>query len=448
LPTLANNDHYQGWVYTQVTIYDLDDLFCSVISKKDNALILIVGIILGALSIMYPTDIEGAEFRLQPGIGISEGYNDNIFLTPGNKSYDYITDIAPSVNIMYKVPLWDWDVSYLYDYRHYARYVDLNTRQNNSNYLNIVNRTRIKDEYMFLDIRDNYSRVSLDPTRDFTKESTFVNQTDRNILTVNPYFIIRPTSQMTLTTGYTYLNTWYKDPNAINTVDNTVYTGLQQDLSRRSIVTAGIRHSQGKNSIQDYTLDDVYLGQSFEYAENSTISVAAGNTWFQTKDAEKITQLTWDANVTHRYSTLTITYETGLRFIPDPYLVLRREDRYLATLRKDAERTSLMLSGGLIEYRDVKYKHLQNTDYRLSGVISHAVTTKSKMILSLTADRWDDNQTGTSTERYLTGVRFEHMPTEKLTLALDYRYTNVYSQYNYLEIYDNNRFTVEFRKVF
>jgi opacity protein-like surface antigen len=145
---------------------------------------------------------------------------------------------------------------------------------------------------------------------------------------------------------------------------------------------------------------------------------------------------------------MTVTYETGLRFIPDPYLVLRREDRYLATLRKDVERTSLMLSGGLIEYRDVKYKHLQNTDFRLSGTISHAITTKSKMTLSLTADRLDDNQAGTSTERYLTGVRFEHMPTENITLSLDYRYTNVYSQYNYLETYDNNRFTVGFRKLF
>jgi hypothetical protein len=418
-------------------------------SKTGSALIsVMVIILLGAMSIMIPAAVEGSEIRLQPGIGISEEYNDNIFLTPGSKSYDYITDIAPSVTIMYKVPLWDWDVSYLYDYRHYARYVDLNTRQNNSNYLNLTNHTRLKEEYLYLDIKDSYQRVSLDPTRDFTQESTFVNQTDSNTLTVNPYFIIRPTSQMTLTTGYTYLNIWYKDPNAINTVDNTVYTGLQKDLSRRSIMTAGIRHTQSKNSNQDYTKDDVYLGQSFEYIENSTISVAVGNTWFHTKDAERITQLTWDANVTHRYSTMTVTYETGLRFIPDPYIVLRREDRYLATLRKDVERTSLMLSGGLIEYRDVKYKHLESTDYRLSGTISHAITTKSKMILSLTADRLDDNQAGTSTDRYLTGVRFEHILTENITLALDYRYTNVYSQYDYLQTYDNNRFTVGFRKVF
>ncbi len=416
-------------------------------SKICSALISIAVIILGAISIMFPADAAGSEFRIQPGIIVGEEYNDNIFLAPENRNYDYISRIAPSIKLVYSVPLWDWDVSYLYDYHYYARYIDLNASKYQPNFFNLKNHTRIKDEYVFLDVKDNYSRISLDMTRDFTQESSFVNQTDRNILTVDPYFILRPTSQMTVTTGYTYSNIWYKDPAAINQENNIVYTGLQQDLSQRSIMTAGIRHTQNRNGTQDYKQDDVYLGQRYEYGENSTLSVTIGNSWFDTPE-EKITQLTWDASLMHRYSTMTVTYETGLRFIPDPYLILRREDRYLATIRRDVERTSLTVTGGLIEYRAVKTKHLQDTIYRLTGKLSHAITTTSKIILDLTAEWLEDNQAGTSTDRFLGGVRLEHQARETLTLAFSYRYANVYSQDIYSDTYINNRCIVELQKVF
>ena len=413
--------------------------------RTGNALIYFMVVLLSALSMMAPDHVAGAEFRLQPAIALSEEYNDNIFLVPEKMEYDYITRIAPSINIKYKGPFWDWDVDYVYDYLRYARH---HISQDQTHTLNLANHTRIIDEYIFLDIRDNYARVSLDPARDYTQESTFVNQTDRNTLTVNPYFIIRPTSQMTVTTGYAYSNIWYKDPTAIDQAEHIVYTGLRQDLSRRSIMTAGIRHMQNKNSDQDYTQDDVYLGQTYEYVENSTLAVAVGNSWFDRKDAEKTSQVYWDANFTHRYSTMTVTYETGLRFIPDPNEILRREDRYLASITKAVERTSLTVSGGLKEYRNIINKHLENSSYGVNGKMSHAITTKSTIILNLGAERLKDYQVYTKVDRYLTGVRFEHLAAETLTVALDYRYSNVYSPDVYTDNYYNNRLSIEIRKVF
>lgn len=417
-------------------------------SRTCNALIFFMVIIMSASLTVVPDYAVGAEFRIQPGITLGEEYNDNIFLSPQDRSSDFISRLAPSLTMAYKVPLWDWDVRAFYEYRYYVRYHD-DIKQSDIPSFSLINHTRIKDEYIFLDIRENYSKVSLDPTRDFTQESAFINQTDSNVLTLNPYFIIRPTSQMTVTTGYTYLNTWYKDPIAIDQVDNTVYTGFQQDLSRRSIMTVGIIHDQNKNRIQDFTRDDAYLGYRYEYVENSTLSLKVGNSWFNDKtNAVRITQVFWDAILTHRYSTMTVTYETGLRFIPDPFLILRREDRYLATIRKDAERTSLVVSGGLIEYRNIINKHLEDSDYRVNGTLSHAITTKSKIILDLSADWWRNYVADTKTQRYLAGVRFEHLAAENLTLALEYRYTNAYSPEVYYDNYFNNRFSVELRKVF
>jgi hypothetical protein len=396
-------------------------------SRTSKAFAYFIVMILGALSTMAPHYVEGAEYLIKPNIALGEEYNDNIFLTPEDRSADFISQFAPSLNIVYKVPLWDWDVSAFYEYRYYVRFHDY-IKQSNIPSFNLTNHTRIKDEYIFLDIRENYSKVSLDPTRDYTQESAFINQSDKNVLILNPYFIIRPTSQMTVTTGYAYSNTWYKDPTAIDQVDNTVYTGFQQDLSPRSIMTVGVIHDQNKNSVQDFTRDDAYLGYRYEYVLSSTLSVTVGNSWFHDKtNAVRITQVFWDANLTHRYSTMTVTYEAGLRFVPDPFLILRREDRYLATVKKDVERTSLVVSGGLIEYRNIKNKHLENSDYRVNGTLSHAISTTSKINLDLGADWWKDYLVYTKTQRYLTGVRFEHLFAENLILALEYRYTNVYS---------------------
>jgi hypothetical protein len=401
---------------------------------------------------MAPGSVFGAESRIEAGISLGEEYNDNIFLAPQGRSSDFISRIVPSINYLYKAPLWDWSVNAFYEYRYYTRFHDYVT-QNNIPNLNLANQTRIKDEYIFLDVKDTYSRTSLDPTRNYTQESTFVNQTDTNVLTVNPYFIMKPTSQMTVTAGYVYLNTWYKDPAAYDQKNNAVYMGLQQEMTQRSIMTAGIRHAENTNNLKDYTQDDVFLGQRYEYVENSILSVTVGNTWFRSKDTEnnsveRVSQITWDANLMHRYSTMTVSLETGLHFIPDPQKISRREDRYLATVNRAVERTSFEISGGLLEYRNIVNKHLENSTYLVTGTISHAITTKSKIILNLEADWYKDYLANTKTERYLTGARFEHLLAEKLTLAVSYNYTNVYSPTVYADNYFNNRYAVELRMVF
>jgi hypothetical protein len=432
-------------------------------NRTGSTVIFFIVAVLTALSTMFPCAGEGAEYQIHPAVTLGEEYNDNIFLTPENESSDFISRITPAVTVVYGTPLWDWNVNALYEYRYYARYHD-NVPENYIPNLSLTNHTRIKDQYMYLDIREYYSRTSVSPIRDYTQESAFVNQTDRNLLTVNPYFISRPTSQITVTTGYNYSNTWYKDPRAVDQVTHTIYTGLQQDLTLRTFMTYGIRHALNKNKRLDYTQDDVYVGFTREYVQNSTFAATIGNTWFHSQLApsiasqqsvtvpQNITQITWDVNLTHRYSTMTVIYETGLRFIPDPYQARpRREDRYMATLRRDVPRTSISASGGLFNYRDIIGKHLQSSVYRLSGSISHAITSKSTIIFNLSSDWTKDYQGTYSTQqRYITNARLEHLLKETLTLSLEYRYSYLYdpTPNHYWNNYTNNRISVELRKVF
>ncbi len=394
---------------------------------------------------MAPVDVEGSEFRIKPGISLSEEYNDNVLLTTTNRYDDYLTRIAPSLSLLYLAPRWDWDVSYSYNYLYFAKKTIGN---DSTNMLNLMNRNRIIPDVLFFDVKDQYQRVSLDLTRDFTQESTFVNQSDMNFLTVNPYVVLKPLSQMTVTTGYIYMDTWYKDPAAIDRVDHVGYADVRQDMSPRSAVTAGVRHTKDENNFEGYTQDYLYVGLFHEYSNNSTITVKAGNSWLDFENTGRTSQVFWDAVLTQHYPTVTLSYETGLRYVPDPISKLRREDRYLVMVRKEVERTSLAVSGVVMEYRDAEHNNLENTSHRLNGTISHAITTKSKIMIDLTAEGLKDYLSSASTDRYLTGVRFEHIAMENLTLALDYRYTNVYSPDVYLTNNYNSRFTVELRKVF
>jgi len=424
---------------------DLLQRFLIAINKAGRDLISIAAIILGIVAISAPAEVESSEIRIEPSILLSEEYNDNVHLTAVRMYDDYITKTAPSLSVVYLAPNWDWDVAYTYNYLYYAR----GTVQNDSYYsFDLMNRNRIISDVLFLDVKDQYSRVSLDVTRDYTLESYAVNQSDRNLFTINPYLALKPLSQMTVTTGYIFMDTWYKDPSSIDRTDHIGYADVGQDLSPRSTLIAGVKHTLDINSVEGYTQDDLYMGLHHEYAENSTVTVKVGNSWFNSDTIGRDSQVFWDAIITHRYPTVTATYETGVSFVPEPLRVLRRQDRYLASVRKDVERSFVVISGGIIEYREMIHKNLEETHYRVSGTISHAITTKSTLKLDLGAERTDYNQTGTSHETYRTGVRYEYVPQEKLVLALDYRYTNDYSPDNILETYDNNRFIVELRKVF
>ncbi len=399
-----------------------------------------------AASIAFPiTAAHAAEFTLRPGITVSEEYNDNIFLTPTDRVTDYVTRAMPSVNLHYGTELWNWDVNYAYDYRYYARG---NREDDTTQSADVRNRTELLKNTFFIEMRDQHSRVSLDVTRDFTNESQFVNQSDRNVFTLNPYLVLKSGSPSTAMLGYQYINTWYKDPVAIDTVDNIGYAEVATPLSSRATFTTGARFTRQESDVLIFDKTDVYAGPQYTYARNSSVRFTAGKSWFDFGEGRHAAQVFWSAGITHQFSTITASFETGLSFIPDPLRVLRREDRYVATLRKQTERTSLTLTGAVTDYRDPETKHLENTTYRIGGTMSYALTPRSSISLDLAQERRKEYQTYTYQDLLFSGVRLEHRAAERLTLALQYRYTDSYAPDIFEVNYYNNRALFEITMIF
>lgn len=396
---------------------------------------------------------ESAEYRIQPSILVSEEYNDNVYLTPQNRIYDYITRVIPSVNFSYKAPLWDWNVAYAYDYYYFARIYPSHTDTHTAN---LTGLTRIVKDFFFLALSDTYKRTSLDVTRDFTKQSLFVNQTDQNIGSINPYFVVPFGARTTANVGYIYRNIWYKDPNAFKKADHIGYVEMVHEITSKLSTTVGLRyddatvypHIQDTTQIQDYRRSDATVGMKYEYTEGSSLYGTIGNSWFDFEAAGKESQVFWSAGFNHKFPKFSFSFETGLSYIEDPLLIIRREDRYVATISRAVERTTYSVLGGLLEYRDARTKHLQQTSYTLGGTFSHALSTKSKILIDLSYQRLEDNVFNTYTGIYLSGGRYEYQMLESLLLALEYRYTNSYSPDIFGNKYTNNRLIAELKKTF
>ena len=393
-----------------------------------------------------PNDAEGAEFNVVPSIMVGEEYNDNVFLTRYNKLDDYITRVIPAFDLKYKTSLWDMKLVLSYDYRYYAK----GTKTDDSTYrVDFKDHSELINNFFFIDILDKYDRVSESVARDFTTQSLFVNQTDTNVFTFNPYFVITNESRFTPILGYRYVNTWYKQPNSIDTIENIGYAEIITTLSSNLTFTAGVTYTQGENRVENYDRLEIYAGPAYTYAPYSFIYFTIGENWFDYEHQDENTKhIVWDAGITHRYSTVTVMYRMKSNYVPDPLNILRRVDSYEASLTKEVPRTSFSVSAGLFEYRTVKTDHLEETNYRLIGTMSHAISPTLTLLLRESIQRIEDNVIDTTTSIWESGVRLERKILEDLTLSLDYRYTNAYSHDNYYDNYVNNRFSVEIRKYF
>ena len=429
-----------------------------------------------------PEDAAGAEYRIQPSITLSEEFNDNIFLTPTDKQEDYITRVIPGIILSHKTAFWSWDLDAAYDYRSYLK----RTRTEDSTHrLDLKNRTELIDNLLFFEGQDQYQRVSIDVTKDFAQQSLFVNQADQNLLTLNPYAVMRLGSASKMFLGYKYVNSQYHnafvtsatgttgvptEPVTTSTIDHIGYLETGSELSSNSSFTAGIRYTRDHHPLfpqvaldqsraDDYYKTDVYAGPRYAYAPNSYVYCLIGESWLgftvlpENKHLEN-KHLSWDLGINHRYSTMTLAVWTKTDTVPDPFptvrrtdqpvVSVRRVDQFVASLtRETTARTSLSGSAGWYEYRNAATNHLENNAYRVSASIRHALSPKLTIAGDISNTRLHDYTLAANTYLYEGGARLEYRLLAELTSALGYLYTDSYSPDIYLQNYVNNRITLE-----
>jgi hypothetical protein len=406
---------------------------------------------------------EGAIFKIEPSLIISEEYNDNIFLDQ-RRIDTFITRLAPSITVKYTTSFWDWDVNYTYTYYYYTRH---HLENDYTHTLALRNRTELVKDNLFVELRDDYSRISQNVAIDYTQQSPAANQVDQNIFVVNPYFIVRPTTSTRIIGGYIFQDTRYLNGSVVNqfaTINHTAHIGYGEtavNLSSRLTFTTGAKYTIDRNYVENYTLFDIYAGPQYTYAENSTMYIRGGVSWLDLEPKTDPSQQHsrrdywfWDAGINYRLSTLTAALGSRRYIAQDPVRVVTREDRHEVSISNTTQRSVITLAGALSQFRDLRLDLPISNSQEVLGTFLYRLTPTTNMIVGASYEDVQDktdpngNSLNGTTRILASNVRVNHQLSVKATLSLEYRYVDSYSPDISYHNYTNNRCILEFRQAF
>lgn len=400
------------------------------------------------LSVVYLTcglahPAVAGEFDLKPTIAISEEYTDNVFDSP-QKGTDYITRAMPGLALIYKAPLWDWNLAYNLDYRYFAR----QSRSETTHILNARGVVTLIDEVFFLELSDTYRRASLDLARDTTSEGLTTNQSDQNVGTVSPYLVLHPTSALTVRTGYRYINTWYREPGANDTRSHAAFLDSSYEITPKLFSTLGYTFTREESSAYGLYRHEMSAGPRYEYAEKSFIFAQGGATVIEYDDRSETVNPTWSAGITHTFLTMTVNLMTGVTYTNDPLGNSVETRSYGVSLQKPVDRGSLLATSSYTEFIDTK---LDMTKIRrLSAGISgtYELLQDLKGSLGLSYDRFNDLVQNGFSNKFFVDSSLSYDFGKDLFVTLSYKYIDYSSPTIATDNWQSNRVILEVRKTF
>ena len=402
-----------------------------------------------ALLLVGAAQAFGADYTIRPKITVSEEYTDNVFDDLTNRT-DFITRTQPGLLLKYSAPLWDWNLDYDYDYRYYAR--GSRTQDTTQNIIG-SGLIKIVDEKLFLELSDVYNRVSLNIARDTTNESLSAQQTDKNVGIVSPYLVLHPSTQLTLKTGYRYLNTWYKEPSAVSKQDHVAFLNSSYELTPKFSLTGDYSFTREIPVVNSsFYRQEAYIGPRFEYADKSFVFAKGGIISTDYDNGTDVMNPSWSAGLTHLFDTVTANLSAGTSYSDDPQGNSTFQTLYSASLVKTLQRGSLTLQGSYTKLKtDVTVLNLNrqnNRTYTGGAAGVYDLLQSLRATLGFTYQNYHDLLVDGTTDRYFVDCGLKYDFGKDLTAGLYYKY----SDYSSADIASDNRrinrVTVEVKKVF
>jgi len=388
---------------------------------------------------------QAAEFEVHPSLAVSEEYTDNVFETNTNRVSDYITRVLPGIAMSYRAPALTGNLGYVFDYRYYAR----DTHKDEITHsLSAKGKLTAVENLLFLEVSDEYQRVSLDVTRDVTRESLFVNQSDRNVVTVSPYLTLRVTERIPVKSGYRFIDTRYFGSAGIDKIDHVAFLDAAYELSKRWSLTASYTFTRELADIDNFSQHQALGGFRYEYADKSFLFAQGGNTWTSYDSGHRLNSLAWNAGLTHVFDTVTGTVITGVRYNEDPLRNIMKESFVSGVIEKRLNRGSFSFSSMYSEYVLTETDTLQTKKYGATASGQYDFTADLKGRVAFTAERYEQPLLGSYTRRFQADSGFSYLLAKQLVASLSYVYAGYYSPGI---AYDNrhvNRAMIEIKKTF
>lgn len=388
---------------------------------------------------------QAAESELHPSLALSQEFTDNIFETRANRISDYISRALPGVVVKYKAPAFSGDLNYVFDYRHYAR----NSHKDEiAHALSAKANLTAVENLLFLDASDEFQRVSLDATRDVSRESLFVNQADRNVMTVSPYLKFRPIERITVKNGYTFMDTRYFSSAAIDKINHIGIVETAYEVSKQLSLTADYTYTREITDVDRLNQHRALGGFRYEYADTSFVFAQAGNAWTRYDAGQRLSSIIWNVGITHVFDTVTATVTTGVRNTEDPLRNILEESFVSGTIEKRFTKGTLSLTPQYSEFVLTKTDALQTKKYGATLRGQYEFITDLNGSLGITAEKYDQQLLGSYTRRFQVDSALSYLLATQLSVSLAYVYTNYYSPGIETDNRHINRIMIEIKKTF
>jgi len=252
-----------------------------------------------------------AEFKLTPSISLREEYDDNIFLTADNEEDDFITTITPGISLGYDTERLKLSL----DYRFIAWFYMHHSSENEiSHNVQLDSTLTVLRDFLFLKVTDAYSRVTIDQRRQVVQDNRFVNTTDSNHFSVNPYLEYPLSGTLKVKTGYTYENIWYKSDEGDDEESHLMTAGVIKEFSPKFTTslfyTYSIHNLKTGGDLNDYDRQDVTFGANYQLTQKLSLNGSFGHAWLNYKEGDNHDSDTWDANAQYQI-TESVSFQIG-----------------------------------------------------------------------------------------------------------------------------------------
>ncbi|WP_429885839.1 TIGR03016 family PEP-CTERM system-associated outer membrane protein [Geoalkalibacter halelectricus] len=207
---------------------------------KWNLLNISAGFFLG----LFLVADASAAFRISPNLLVRQEYNDNIDLRSEGELSDFITTIMPGVRLTWETRPATLSLDYSLRFKFYLDHDERNeTSLRQTQRIDLGSTFHLYRNMLFLSVSNVYERVTIDEGDRTGIDSDLVNLTDSNRLRVNPYFVLEPTSTLSLRTDYIYENVWYERDIAIDYERHTGRVQMTKEISPRVQASVSGSHS-------------------------------------------------------------------------------------------------------------------------------------------------------------------------------------------------------------
>jgi hypothetical protein len=404
--------------------------------------ILSISLLLAALP-AFTSSASAAEFRLSPALVVNQIYNDNLYNDDDNRISEFITRAMPTLLFDYEAARLVAMLSYSLDFRYYAR----GERGNETTHAATAKGlATLVENYLFLEVINEYGRVSADPARDFREESLFLGQVDRNVFSASPYLQIPLTTRISLQPGYIYTRTDYDE--GVDRESHTLFTTLSWEVRQNLTFEAGANYTREYTDLLDFEKRDVWGGLRYQYNNAGLVFASVGNIWTDWDNGIDQQNVFWNVGLTHdlRYAVATVV--SGVSYTDDPQGTILRKENYTIAAKRDFSRGDLELSAYRNDYRDGLTDLLETRIYGGRGKLRYELTPRTEGILALALEEFDRRLERTERERFIGNIGFYYLLAEHISSGLSYFHVRSHSIQLPDDRYRTNRVILELKAVF